>query len=45
MPPMYVDRLTDGELRDIVTYLSGDPNDRIFKRNRMAPPKAKTAAR
>ena len=37
MPPMYVDRLTDSELRDIVTFLAGDPNDRIFKRNRPAP--------
>jgi len=45
MPPMYIDRLTDTELRDIVTYLAGDPNDRIFKRNRPVPPKVKTAER
>jgi polyisoprenoid-binding protein YceI/mono/diheme cytochrome c family protein len=34
MPPMTIDRLTDSELRDIVTYLAGDENERIFKRNR-----------
>jgi mono/diheme cytochrome c family protein len=34
MPALYVDRLTNGELRDIVTYLTGSPSDRIFKRNR-----------
>ena len=34
MPPMYLDRLTDSELRDIVTYLAGDESERIFKRDR-----------
>jgi hypothetical protein len=36
MPPMWIDRLTDSELRDIVTYLVGDEGSRIFKRNRPA---------
>jgi polyisoprenoid-binding protein YceI len=31
MPPMYIDRLTDTELRDIVSYLA-DESQRIFKR-------------
>jgi polyisoprenoid-binding protein YceI len=34
MPPLQIDRLTDSELRDIVTYLVGDESLRIFKRNR-----------
>jgi polyisoprenoid-binding protein YceI/mono/diheme cytochrome c family protein len=32
MPPIYVDRLTDTDLRHIVTYLSGDESQRIFDR-------------
>lgn len=32
MPPIYVDRLPDSDLRDIVTYLAGDPSQRIFRR-------------
>jgi polyisoprenoid-binding protein YceI/mono/diheme cytochrome c family protein len=36
MPPMSIDRLTDSELRDIITYLVGDESQRIFKRNRAA---------
>jgi mono/diheme cytochrome c family protein len=32
MPPIYVDRLPDSDLRDIVTYLTGDESQRIFKR-------------
>ena len=36
MPALTLDRLTDSELRDIVTYLTGDPNERIFKRTRTA---------
>jgi polyisoprenoid-binding protein YceI/mono/diheme cytochrome c family protein len=34
MPPTTIDRLTDSELRDIVTYLAGDEGERIFKRSR-----------
>ena len=34
-------RLTDSELRDIVTYLAGNPNERVFQRKRSP----KTAAR
>ena len=34
MPPIYVDRLTDSDLRDIVTYLVGEPSQRIFQRHR-----------
>ncbi len=36
MPPLTLDRLTDAELRDIVTYLAGNPSERIFRRNRPA---------
>ena len=32
MPPMSLDRVTDSELRDIVTYLVGRPDERIFQR-------------
>jgi mono/diheme cytochrome c family protein len=32
MPPLAMDRLRDGELRDIVTYLVGDEATRIFHR-------------
>ncbi len=34
MPPIYVDRLPDSDLRDIVTWLAGDESQRIFKRRR-----------
>jgi polyisoprenoid-binding protein YceI/mono/diheme cytochrome c family protein len=37
MPPLYLDRLTNNELRDIVTYLAGNPTERIFKRSRSKP--------
>ena len=41
MPPMPLDRLRDAELRDIVTYLVGPDQDRIFRRKpRQAPPPA-----
>lgn len=36
MPPMYIDRLTDSDLRNIVTYLAGDKSKRIFERKRVA---------
>ena len=36
MPPIYVDRLTDSDLRHIVTYLAGDESKRIFDRKRAA---------
>jgi len=39
MPPIPLDRLTDTELRDIVTYLVGRPDDRIFQRKRSGPPR------
>jgi len=39
MPPMPLDRLTDTELRDIVTYLVGRPDDRIFQRRRTSAPR------
>lgn len=42
MPPMYVDRLTDTDLRNIVSYLSGDKSKRIFERRRGAPEKPAT---
>jgi hypothetical protein len=42
MPPIPLDRLTDTELRDIVTYLVGRPDDRIFQRRR--PPAPRTEA-
>ena len=32
MPPIGLDRLGDNDLRDIVTYLTGDESGRIFKR-------------
>ena len=32
MPPITLDRLSDTELRDIVTYLAGDESKRIFQR-------------
>jgi mono/diheme cytochrome c family protein len=32
MPPIYVDRLVDSDLRHIVTYLAGDESKRIFQR-------------
>jgi mono/diheme cytochrome c family protein/polyisoprenoid-binding protein YceI len=34
MPPMYLDRLVDSDLRHIVTYLAGEKSERIFKRKR-----------
>jgi polyisoprenoid-binding protein YceI/mono/diheme cytochrome c family protein len=34
MPVVTIDRLTDTELRDIVTYLVGNESQRIFKRQR-----------
>ena len=40
MPPIPLDRLTDTELRDIVTYLVGRPDDRIFQRKRSGTPRA-----
>jgi polyisoprenoid-binding protein YceI len=40
MPPFPVDRLTDTELRDIVTHLVGRPDDRIFQRRRATAPRA-----
>ena len=39
MPPMPLDRLTDSELRDIVTHLVGRPDDRIFQRTRSSAPR------
>ena len=39
MPPFPLDRLTDSELRDIVTYLVGRPDDRIFQRKRSGAPR------
>ena len=36
MPPIYMDRLPDSELRHIVTYLAGDESKRIFARKRHA---------
>jgi polyisoprenoid-binding protein YceI/cytochrome c553 len=40
MPPLPADRLTDGDLRDIVTYLSGAQAKRIFDRQHHAAPAA-----
>ena len=40
MPPLSVARLSDSELRDIVTYLVGDPSQRIFKRKKAPRPPA-----
>jgi polyisoprenoid-binding protein YceI len=45
MPPMPMDRLTDTELRDIVTYLVGRPDDRIFQRRRAGSPRTDTRER
>ena len=42
MPPIPLDRLTDSELRDIVTYLVGRPDDRIFQRKRSGAPRTET---
>jgi len=39
MPPIPLDRLTDSELRDIVTFLVGRPDERIFQRRRTASPR------
>jgi polyisoprenoid-binding protein YceI/mono/diheme cytochrome c family protein len=39
MPPIPLDRLTDSELRDIVTFLVGRPDDRIFQRRRPGAPR------
>ncbi|HVP60250.1 MAG TPA: YceI family protein [Myxococcaceae bacterium] len=40
MPPVPLDRLTDTELRDIVTHLVGRPDERIFQRRRATAPRA-----
>ena len=45
MPPMPLDRLTDTELRDIVTYLVGRPDDRIFQRKRGSAPRTEAPGR
>jgi polyisoprenoid-binding protein YceI/mono/diheme cytochrome c family protein len=45
MPPMPLDRLTDTELRDIVTYLVGRPDDRIFQRKRGSAPRTEAPRR
>jgi mono/diheme cytochrome c family protein/polyisoprenoid-binding protein YceI len=42
MPPMPLDRLTDSELRDIVTFLVGRPDERIFQRRRTAAPRTQS---
>jgi len=39
MPPMPMDRLTDSELRDIVTHLVGTPDRRIFQRKPTVAPR------
>jgi len=44
MPPMPLDRLTDSELRDIVTYLVGRPDERIFERKRPGAPRTELPA-
>jgi len=44
MPPMPMDRLTDSELRDIVTYLVGRPDERIFQRRRPSTPRTEAPA-
>ena len=36
MPPFYVDRLTDSDLRDIVTYLTGGETRKIFDRPKLS---------
>ena len=45
MPPMPLDRLTDTELRDIVTYLVGRTDDRIFQRKRSSAPRTEAPRR
>jgi polyisoprenoid-binding protein YceI len=45
MPPIPLDRLTDTELRDIVTHLVGRPDDRIFQRKRSAAPRSEARPR
>ena len=45
MPPLPMDRLTDSELRDIVTYLVGRPDDRIFQRKRGSAPRTDARGR
>jgi polyisoprenoid-binding protein YceI/cytochrome c1 len=44
MPPMPMDRLTDSELRDIVTHLVGPPDARIFQRKRTSAPRTDRGA-
>lgn len=44
MPPMPMDRLTDSELRDIVTHLVGPPDRRIFQRRPTVAPRSERAA-
>ncbi|HEY1416418.1 MAG TPA: YceI family protein [Myxococcaceae bacterium] len=44
MPPIALDRLTDTELRDIVTHLVGRPDDRIFQRKRSTAPRTEAPA-
>lgn len=44
MPPMPMDRLTDSELRDIVTHLVGPPDARIFQRKPTVAPRTERAA-
>jgi mono/diheme cytochrome c family protein len=43
MPPFPLDRLRDAELRDIVTYLVGRDQDRIFRRKPRPAPAPRTA--
>jgi polyisoprenoid-binding protein YceI/mono/diheme cytochrome c family protein len=38
MPPIYAERLTDTDLRHIVTYLAGKQAKKIFDRKQHAPP-------
>jgi mono/diheme cytochrome c family protein len=38
MPPIYAERLTDTDLRNIVTYLAGKQAKKIFDRKQHAPP-------
>jgi cytochrome c1 len=44
MPPMPMDRLTDSELRDIVTHLVGPPDARIFQRKPTVAPRTERTA-
>jgi mono/diheme cytochrome c family protein len=37
MPPISVDRLTDAELRDVITFLTGAPSKKIFNRTKKNP--------